>query len=500
MHAPADIHDFLEITKKYYLQSVRTYDHSPTFIGPQGSSSIDHILIHEAKLDAHGRLGRTLPEFPVASWRACRDHIPVICSVSLGWKCWFHKPPHKHTMTKHTKQALFEAWHNQSPVWHQLQDSLSQGMHAIPSQLTHLPALKHQLLSQCHNVLRTPSTDLGVPAPKHKSIIAQLWHSYGIVRRTQTTSIAALFEAWKHASRLQILKKRLSASCRHAKANRLHQAVADAHNAALRHDTRTVFAVIRRITPRQPYRAIRLRGSQGEALPAFEEGQLLAEHFQTVFQSTSYCPPSNAGQLTYLPFTFDALVNAFHKAPITKAVGPSSLPNLMLRLLAEPLAEWLWPALTHAWCMQTDPSIPQDWKDALGIKISFHHFEDYTLKYCLHIGRIAFLRLRPWLLKRHSYPLALRLQLWQTCIRSSCLHGLQATGLTTSGLQKLHRHLIADLRRIARSPSHITHESTIDLLQRLHLPLPIVHLQEHWQQQYERLHLRWQGLPLGTSF
>ena len=789
-HVPADIHDLAELTKKYYLQSVRTYDKGPTYIGPQGSSCIDHILIPQAKLDAHGRLGRALPDFPVASWRTCRDHIPVICSISLGWKCWFHKPPHKHVLTKHTKQALFEAWQHRTFEWTRLQDTLSQDLQTIPTQLTQLATLKHKLLSKCHHALRTPSTSTAKPAPKHRSIIAQLWHSYGIVRRTNVTTTMALFEAWKHASRLQALKKRLSASCRHAKAQRLHQAVADAHHAALRHDTRTVFAIIRKITPRQPYRTIRLRGPKGEAIPAFEEGRQLVEHFQTVFQSTTYSPPLNMGQLSHLPFTFDALVNGFHKAPITKAVGPCSLPNLMLRLLAEPLAEWLWPALTDAWCNHENPPIPQDWKDAwlvllakrlvkqpkdirpialtdsigntvlglltqelkpqilpailrqpifafvpargtlealmfacdhcrqvrpacesvspsywrrahhtaipmicggmilsldmsqafdrlprtilakgfamlevdpqlsqfflkwldqasyhfdhrkitntvltsqgvrqgckaspiewtiflytllarlddalqtshatswvakhlltyaddllakwsffnkeeiheavrqigvildvletigmhinttksvilirlsgkhsraikkklftkqqgqtglliprahgpatflpivhqhsyLGIKISFHQFEDYTLQYRLHIGRIAFLRLRPWLLKRHSYPLDLRLQLWQACIRSSCLHGLQATGLTPGGLQKLHRHLVADLRRIARSPSHITHETTADLLQRLNVPMPLVHLQEHWHQQYERFQIRWQGLPTG---
>ena len=38
----------------------------------------------------------------------------------------------------------------------------------------------------------------------------------------------------------------------------------------------------------------------------------------------------------------------------------------------------------------------------LGIKLSYYHFEDLTLAHRLHIGHIAFLRLRPWLLKRHA--------------------------------------------------------------------------------------------------
>ena len=80
----------------------------------------------------------------------------------------------------------------------------------------------------------------------------------------------------------------------------------------------------------------------------------------------------------------------------------------------------------------------------LGIKIGYQNFEQQTLAYRLHIGRIAFLRLRPWLTHRHAYPLQLRVQLWQTCIRSACLHGLQAlnactvTSWLTSGRSLVH--------------------------------------------------------------
>ena len=72
-NCPADSHDFLELTKKYFQECTHVR-----------YLSIDHILVPQAKLDAHGRLGRSLPNFPVASWRACRDHLPVICSVPLA--------------------------------------------------------------------------------------------------------------------------------------------------------------------------------------------------------------------------------------------------------------------------------------------------------------------------------------------------------------------------------------------------------------------------------
>ena len=135
----------------------------------------------------------------------------------------------------------------------------------------------------------------------------------------------------------------------------------------------------------------------------------------------------------------------------------------------------------------------------LGIKIGYHQFEDQTLKYRLQIGRTAFVRLRPWLTQRHSFPLALRIKLWVTCVRTACSHGLQATGLTPSGALKLHRHFVGDLRRIAKSPNHITHETTTDLCARLRVLLPLHHLQDFWQQQHDRALRTWQGLP-STDF
>ena len=130
----------------------------------------------------------------------------------------------------------------------------------------------------------------------------------------------------------------------------------------------------------------------------------------------------------------------------------------------------------------------------LGAKISFYAFEDQTLARRLRIGRATFLRLRPWLLQRHTYPLAMRLKLWETCVRSSCLHSLQAVGITQKGALRLHQRFLADLRQIARSPSHITHESSEALCSRLGISLPLPGLIDLWTQQYERRCEKWAGL------
>ena len=131
----------------------------------------------------------------------------------------------------------------------------------------------------------------------------------------------------------------------------------------------------------------------------------------------------------------------------------------------------------------------------LGAKLSFFAFEDLTLAHRLHVSKVTFLRLRPWLLQRHTYPMHLRVKLWETCVKSSCLHSLQAVGITQKGALRLHQRFLGDLRQIARSPSHVTHETSIALCNRLGLDLPLSGLAALYTRQHAQRCLKWEGLP-----
>ena len=361
---PDDFLELQELIKKYHFGSVRGHDHSPTFFGNQGNSSIDHILLPQAQMDEHSRHGHSLPAFPVAGWRATRDHVPVIASLPLHWRCWYRRPPQTQRFPRSAYEVLHDAWRTHNPLWPELQAKLDIVITCIPQDVQHLPRLVRETIGTCALSMKHHPRSIPISQAPSRSVVAQIWHSYAIVRRTQSFSTAALFRAWMHSARMLILKRRLSQSCRMAKAQRLHLAIADARAAADRHDTRTIFAIIRRLTPKQPYRAIRLRGSQGEALLASEECDLFTQHFESVFKVAKPTFPSAVGPLAEMPFSEHDLAKALAHAPVGKAVGPSSLPNLVLRMLSEPLAAWLWKALFRAWCCDTSPSIPQVWRDA----------------------------------------------------------------------------------------------------------------------------------------
>ena len=361
---PPDHHEFVEITKKYFLGTVRAHDHSPTYIGPLGTSSIDHILMPKAQMDARNRRGCAVADFPVASWRMVRDHVPIVCSIVLGWRCWYSKPAASSKITKSDLTVISEAWKSNTPGIEALQATLSEQIASFQPDLDALPLLTKRVAQHCHQYAShqapvRPST----PTP-HRSIMAHLWHTYAELRKPRLCAMKSIFSCWRNSIRLHQLKKRLSASCRRVKVQRLERAVSQAEDASRRHDSRALFSIIRQLTPKQPYRPIRLRGTGGEALTASEECHMFETHFASIFQTDFVVTPKNAGSLEYMPFTQAELAHAFAQAPIAKAVGPSSLPNLLLRVLSEPLAQWLWPALQHAWCDMNDPQVPTSWRDA----------------------------------------------------------------------------------------------------------------------------------------
>ena len=828
-----DAAEFSGLIRKYHLHTVRTHDKGPTFKGPQGQSTIDYIFLRQVQMDSYAHQGSCIRDFPLASWRGFQDHLPVLCSVSLGWNCWFAKRPKTKKLPKSTLDAMHQAWTDVTPAWTQLTAELSTALQALPANMEALSQFTDHAIDRCAQVFKRVhvksqpgrecsktsnfSGNLGpqsrnspenwtawqtddsvtkngnppsVTHPPmqlpHRSVVAQMWSHFRALRRTWQTTQFSMFQAWHHFAQISKSKRELSKACKRLKQQRLFDAVALAQDAADRHDTRKLFCIIRSIAPKMPFKLIRLRGQHGEALTATAECDLLEAHFRSVFQSPD-CPADVYMQpLQGMPFTQSDLEAGLMKAAVTKAVAPGTLPNVLLRALAENLSQWLWPMLEELW-MSSIPTIPQCWRDAwlcllakrnvkkptdtrpialtdgigkvvlgiltkvlkqhlmpslcrlpiyafipnrgteealivvtnhcrhvrsqceaqigsfwskmagnrpaplaggallsldmsqafdrlprtylaqgfadcqvppdlaqmflgwlhnatyhidhrgvkasiatsrgvrqgckaspiewtiflvslmkkldatmpcsvwtswirnhlvtyaddliamwsfaykqdisdmlvqvghlldtleevgmivnldktafllrisgkhakalrktliykgnskqwiriprkhgpdtyiplvnnhtyLGAKIGFYAFEEQTLKYRLQIGKTAFLRLRPWLLKRHTYPLPLRVQLWLTCIRSSYLHGLQAVGLSSKGAQQLQRRFLTEHRQIARSPSHITHESSTDLCARLGIALPLQGLATLWTQQYVNKCSKWEGL------
>ena len=107
----------------------------------------------------------------------------------------------------------------------------------------------------------------------------------------------------------------------------------------------------------------------------------------------------------------------------------------------------------------------------LGIIASYQGVE---LQTCLHRQQSALVNRHRLARTLHCRQLTQqqRTRLYVSCVRSSMLYGQHAVGTTPAVLRKHDQFDARVLRAIARAPSHLTHESTASLRQRLQVDSP----------------------------
>ena len=111
----------------------------------------------------------------------------------------------------------------------------------------------------------------------------------------------------------------------------------------------------------------------------------------------------------------------------------------------------------------------------LGVKISYRNFERQTMQYRLQQSWQAFHRLSSFLCSKRI-PVQQRLRLWKTCVQSIARYGLDSVGLDEVSASKYRPHTARQLRRIADSVGHLTHETNQELHARLGVPDPVSQL------------------------
>ena len=106
----------------------------------------------------------------------------------------------------------------------------------------------------------------------------------------------------------------------------------------------------------------------------------------------------------------------------------------------------------------------------LGAIVSYGAYEDQTAEHRVRAAQANVARLAKHLFTQHGMGLRVRLRLFLTCVRSSLLYGITPIGITSKSLSLLQRFEAKYIRKLARSPAHLTLERTQDLYHRLQIP------------------------------
>ena len=92
----------------------------------------------------------------------------------------------------------------------------------------------------------------------------------------------------------------------------------------------------------------------------------------------------------------------------------------------------------------------------LGAIMSHAKFEDSTTLHRIQLSKIAFGRLRRWLIGSRGLTTRQQLKLWSTCVYPVLSYGLCAIGLTSTGLQRIQQHMCTTIRQILKDHAYLT--------------------------------------------
>ena len=92
----------------------------------------------------------------------------------------------------------------------------------------------------------------------------------------------------------------------------------------------------------------------------------------------------------------------------------------------------------------------------LGTIMSHAKFEDSTTLHRIQLSKIAFGRLRRWLIGSRGLTTRQRLKLWSTCVYPVLSYGLCAIGITSTGLQRIQQHMYTTIRQLLRDHAYLT--------------------------------------------
>ena len=100
----------------------------------------------------------------------------------------------------------------------------------------------------------------------------------------------------------------------------------------------------------------------------------------------------------------------------------------------------------------------------LGVIMSYHNFEDDSLKHRISLMKIGFHRLQRWLTGKHGLSKGQRFRLWHTCIYPIFSYGLMATGMTHKGIQLAVTQMTIMMRRILQDHAFFTGRNNSEAL------------------------------------
>ena len=276
-------------------------------------------------------------------------YFPITCTVKKI-PYVFTKAAGHQTCSYRQRLQCRTAWRLQQDTWNHMILSIQQNL----EQFTTHSHPDHSYINELHNALmpsfqhffRRPLPQLLITTMvrllNQNGIIVDLW-----LHKTNRR-YCILYRAWYHCTQFHTLKRKHHSFIKQLKKQHIQDLIREVDEAAHNHDSFKIYNIISRFSPKQPRKKIRIRSDTGAPASAEEVRCLTQDFIRTKWAGPSKVqlrPTSFQG----IPFSVEELAHEIAKTPAVKSVAPPFLPGIVLKPIANSLAQILYRQLELWW-------------------------------------------------------------------------------------------------------------------------------------------------------
>ncbi|CAE7726510.1 hypothetical protein AK812_SmicGene44773 [Symbiodinium microadriaticum] len=314
-----------------------------TFFPPTGQTQIDYIITRQCSANLQAKRAYPDHTFPIGGSRLSGHH-PIRAQLPMQS---YHKPPSQEAPTGAPIDlaALQAAVSKASPEALDMQARIANRLQQVDITnlvSTHRHVNRILLEEAVATFPKQMAADNRVSAqPEYRISARSVWHLYRELKKPRVCTPHEIFAKWKLATAFARASKALRRQSHYLKKQFYESQVDQAEAAAHSNDQRSLFLIVRRLSPKSTRNmACRLRGDDGRLLTGPEEMQHIVAYGNKTFAAKDddypRAPLSQAVQITAQDITAE-----LRKLGISKAVP---------RHIA--------PAAVWKQCSQAMPSVP----------------------------------------------------------------------------------------------------------------------------------------------
>ncbi|OLQ00654.1 2-hydroxyacid dehydrogenase-like 1 [Symbiodinium microadriaticum] len=211
---------------------------------------------------------------------------------------------------------------------------------------------------------KQPPADNRVSAqPAFRVTAKSVWHLYHTLKQPRVCAPREIFEKWKLAAAFARASKILRKQSHSLKKQFYESQVEQAEHAANHNDQRSLFLIIKRLSPKSHNIACRLRGSDGHLLTGPEQMQRIVAYGNETFAAKDDEHP-RIPLATALRISSQDIAQELRKLGVSKAVPRHIAPAAVWKQCSQDLG----CILSHAICHHMQPGntgeLDEDWKSS----------------------------------------------------------------------------------------------------------------------------------------